>query len=70
LFDEWKKEWNAGNSHPLFTGKNRRLDLVLWNLTTKEEREFVQMGTPLKVRLSWIVWGYPGLSEIRFYEIF
>ncbi len=68
LFSEWKKYWNNINKHPLFTGDNARLDYVLWNLEVKEQDEFIQMGTPLIVKISWIVWGYPGLTEDKFYK--
>jgi len=70
LFSQWKSMWNEKNEHPLFTGNNRRLDLVLWNVEVKEKNEFTQMGTPLVAKLSWIVWGYPGLTVEEFYREF
>lgn len=70
IFPEWKKHWDKKNSHPLFIGENKQLDLVLWNVRTKEEDECLQMGTPRLVKLAWIVWGYPGLSEEDFYKEF
>lgn len=70
LFSEWKKIWNCRNEHYLYTRDNSRLDLVLWDLQVRDEDEFVQMGTPLKVKISWIIWGYPGLTEKEFYKEF
>jgi acetylornithine deacetylase len=70
LFTEWQKEWRRKNSHPLFRGPGKELNVVLWNLASEIPGEFTQMGIPLVAGLSWIVWCYPGIREEEFYRQF
>ena len=69
-FREWQGYWRARNSHPLFRGEGKQLNLVLSGLATTLPDEFVQLGTPLQATVSWIVWCYPGESESSFREAF
>ena len=66
LFSEWQGEWRRLNSHPLFEGAGKELNVVLWCIDSKKEGEFTQMGIPLVTRISWIVWCYPGMTEKEF----
>ncbi len=70
LFSELQEEWRSQNSHPLFTGPGKELNVVLWNLGSEIPGEFTQMGIPLVAGLSWIVWCFPGMSEEEFYRYF
>jgi acetylornithine deacetylase len=70
LFSMWEKEWRETNSHPLFTGKGKELNVILWSIDSKVPGEFTQLGTPLVTRLSWIIWCYPGMTQQRFYSEF
>ena len=70
LFSEWEENWRRGNSHPLFKGQDKQLKILLWNLDTGPEGEFIQLGAPMAVRLSWVVWCYPGMGEEEFYRGF
>ena len=70
LFAEWQEKWRAENHHPLFEGPGKELNIVLWQIDSHGEGEFVQMGTPLQTRIAWIVWCHPGMTETEFYDRF
>lgn len=71
LFKEWKTYWRSiNNSHELFIGNDNALNYLIWDISTRISDEFIQMGTPAVVKISWIVWVYPGTSEERFFNIF
>jgi len=70
IFKSWEKRWIASNSHPLFTGKDKELKILIWDIDSKIKEEFTQMGTPLITKLSWIVWCYPGENEDSFLKDF
>jgi acetylornithine deacetylase len=69
-FEEWEKYWQSINSHPLFTGRDQKLMVVLYEISSKKESDPIQMGIPQEIRLSWITWCYPGMDEQKFYSIF
>lgn len=69
-FKKWGKEWVARNQHPLFNEKGKELKILIWDIDSKIEGEFTQMGTPLITNLSWIVWCYPGTDENKFKKDF
>ena len=69
-FREWQSYWRARNSHPLFSGEDKQLNLVLSSVATTLPDEFSQLGTPLLATVSWIVWCYPGESELAFRDAF
>jgi acetylornithine deacetylase len=50
--------------------RGKELNVVLWNIDSKVEEEFTQLGIPLLTRISWIVWCYPGMTEEEFYRQF
>lgn len=70
LFSEWLEIWRGENSHRLFTGPGKQLNLMLWNLSSSSPGLTVQMGTPETSKISWIVWCYPGMTENKFYDGF
>jgi acetylornithine deacetylase len=70
LFEDWQKQWRSGNSHPFFTDPGKELNVLLWQIDSNKPGEFTQMGTPLRVKISWIVWCHPGLTEEEFYRRF
>lgn len=70
LFTEWLEIWRGENSHPLFTGPGKQLNLLLWDLSSASPGLTVQMGTPETAKISWIVWCYPGMDEKKFYDGF
>jgi acetylornithine deacetylase len=70
LFAEWQEEWRRENHHPLFVETGKELNVLLWKMDTTRPGEFTQMGTPLRARLSWIVWCHPGMTEAEFYRRF
>lgn len=69
-FREWQNFWRARNSHPLFLEEGKQLSLVLSSISSTVPGEFTQLGTPLLVTISWIVWCYPGESERTFPDAF
>ncbi len=70
LFKKWGKQWAQTNHHALFEEKGKELKVLLWDINSKTEGEFTQMGTPLITKLSWIVWCYPGTDENTFKQEF
>jgi acetylornithine deacetylase len=70
LFDEWKQQWRKENHHSLFEEPGAELNVLVWKIESTRPGEFTQMGTPLQVILSWIVWCHPGMDEKRFYSQF
>jgi acetylornithine deacetylase len=69
-FYEWESEWRARNTHPLFEGPGKQLNVVLWCVDSRGPGELPQMGIPLLTRISWIVWCYPGMTEAEFLRQF
>lgn len=70
LFNQWKEKWRAENYHPMFDEPGSELNTLLWRMSSTKPDEFTQMGTPLFVMLSWIVWCHPGMTEEEFYRRF
>jgi acetylornithine deacetylase len=70
LSREWQKRWRAQNRHPLFEEPGKELNVMLWHIDSKASEEFTQMGTPLMVCISWIVWCHPGTAEQEFQRQF
>ncbi|MDD5658814.1 MAG: M20/M25/M40 family metallo-hydrolase [Actinomycetota bacterium] len=70
LFKDWIKYWKSINSHELFIDKGKELNYLLWDMSTQVSDEFIQMGTPALIKISWIVWVYPGTDEEKFFRIF
>ena len=70
LFGEWEKQWRQENSHPMFTEPGKELNVLVWKIDSTRPGEFTQLGTPLEVRLSWIVWCHPNTIEEEFYKQF
>ena len=70
LFQRWEKEWRSSNTHPLFNESGKELKIVLYSVDTNDSCEFIQMGTPKSIKISWIVWCYPGMTEDIFYRKF
>ena len=70
LFKEWENYWDSMNNHALFQKPEGRLKVLLWDISSKVNGEFSQMGSPPLVRLSWVTWSYPGTGEDRFYKEF
>lgn len=69
-FEEWEKYWQSSNSHTLYPGKDQKLMVVLYEISSKKDSDPIQMGIPQEIRLSWITWCYPGMDEQTFYKIF
>ena len=69
-FMEWEKSWQNENSHPLFTGEGKEVKTLLWHIDSTSPGTFTQMGTPMIVKISWIVWCYPGREEQAFFDEF
>jgi len=69
-FKEWQDLWRKRNSHPLFAQKGKELNVLLWRIGSAEWGEFTQMGTPLRTKISWVVWCHPGMTEAEFYTQF
>jgi acetylornithine deacetylase len=70
LFREWEKIWRERNDHALFREEGKELNVVLWVIDSHNEGEFTQMGIPLSVKISWVVWCHPGMSEGEFWRQF
>jgi acetylornithine deacetylase len=70
LSREWQDSWRKANSHPLFREPGTQLNLMLSSIGSTAPGELIQMGTPLVVSLSWIVWCYPGMTEEEFHRRF
>lgn len=70
LFERWQEKWRRENSHPLFLGAEKKLNIVLWHIESTNPGEFIQMGAPLFTKISWMVWCYPGMTENEFYQRF
>jgi acetylornithine deacetylase len=70
LFSEWQDQWRGRNQHSLFTEPGKELNVMLWNIDSKVPDEFTQLGTPLITKISWIIWCYPGMTELEFYQQF
>jgi len=70
LFGEFQEVWRAQNSHPLFARPGKELNVLPWMIDSNRPDEFTQMGTPLQVKIRWIVWCHPGLTEQEFYPRF
>jgi acetylornithine deacetylase len=66
IFKSWEDKWVSSNKHPLFSGKDKELKILIWDIASNNPDEFTQMGTPSFTRLSWIVWCYPGEDEDLF----
>lgn len=69
-FEEWEKYWQSLNSHPLYSGQDQKLMVVLYEVSSKDDTDPIQMGIPQEIRLSWITWCYPGMATKTFYDIF
>jgi acetylornithine deacetylase len=69
-FKEWQDTWRRENSHPLFDEPGKELNVLLSDISSAVPGEFLQMGTPLRVAISWIIWCYPGMTEDEFYRRF
>ena len=70
LFGEFQDVWRAENRHPLFAHPGKGLNVLPWMIDSNRPGEFAQMGTPPQVRIRWIVWCHPGLTEEEFYQRF
>ena len=70
LFKEWEIYWQSLNSHKMFKGQGKELNVLLWNIDSKTSGEFTQLGNPLLTKISWIVWSYPGTDEKSFFSRF
>ncbi len=70
IFEKWEKKWRKLNKHKLFGEKGKELNVILWNIVSGSRDEFVQMGIPISVDISWIVFCYPGITEDKFYLLF
>ena len=71
LFRDWEAYWDSINSHSLFKKPHGALKLLLWDIVSNTGNEtFSQMGSPQSVRISWVIWSYPGTSEEFFYDKF
>ncbi len=70
LFEKWIQHWRNINSHELFLEKDNELNYLLWDISTQVSDEFIQMGTPANVKVSWIVWVHPGTTEEAFFKEF
>jgi len=70
FFKEWIEYWRSINSHELFLEKSKELNYLLWDISTQVSDEFIQMGTPATVKISWVVWVYPGTDEEEFFKLF
>ncbi len=70
LFKEWEKYWDNINSHYLFKKPDGGLKMLLWDIDSKAGADFTQMSSPIAVKISWVVWSYPGTSEEFFFNKF
>lgn len=71
LFRDWEYYWDSINSHRLFKKPEGALKLLLWDIDSKTYADgFTQLGSPHSVKISWVVWSYPGTDEKSFYEHF
>ena len=70
LLAKWQQQWRDQNSHPLFQGPGQELKALIWRIDSTREGEFTQLGTPLQVRLSWVIWCHPGMTEEEFFNRF
>ena len=68
--ENWQYKWRGMNSHPLFNEAGKELNVLIWDVVSNERDKFVQMGIPIEVIISWIVFCYPGIKEDEFYNIF
>lgn len=69
-FEEWEKDWQSLNSHPLYAGQDQKLMVVLYEINSKKDNSPIQMRIPQEIKLSWITWCYPGMDEQTFYNAF
>ena len=69
-FKIWERHWNSINSHKQFKKSNEALKLLLWDIDSKISGKFAQMGSPAAVKISWVIWSYPGTTEEYFYNKF
>lgn len=70
LFSQWQDKWRSENSHPLFSGLGKELNVVLWHIDSTRPGEFTQMSSPISTCIAWIVWCHPGMTEEEFYKRF
>ena len=70
LFASWEDSWRKEHHHPLFMGPGKELNVLPWIVDSTTPGEFTQMGTPGQVKISWIVWCHPGMSEEEFFSRF
>ena len=70
IIEEWEKIWRESNSHPLFDSPGKELNVIIWDVVSGKREEFVQMGIPVEVNISWIVFCYPNTSEEDIYRNF
>jgi acetylornithine deacetylase len=69
---ELEEKWQQQYSHPLFVRDAEKPKIMVWEIDSTRPGEFTQLGTPLQVKLSCVIWCYPGVSEeqirLRFEE--
>ena len=70
LFNKWQTDWRARNDHPMFRAPGQELNTIVWKIDSTRPGEFTQLGTPLQVKLSWVTWCHPGMSEEAFLGAF
>lgn len=70
FLEDWQTKWRSMNNHPLFDESGKELNVIIWDLVSGKRDEFVQMGIPIEVTVSWIVFCYPGTQEEDFYKLF
>jgi acetylornithine deacetylase len=70
LLAEFQEIWRAENQHPLFAQPGKELNVLPWNIDSSGPGEFTQLGTPLQVKVRWVIWGHPGQEEEAFYKRF
>jgi acetylornithine deacetylase len=58
-----EKQWQQQYTHPLFDRPLEQPRTLVWKIDSTRPGEFTQMGTPLQVILSCIIWCYPGTTE-------
>ena len=70
LFGIWQEQWRAENSHPLFNEPGKELNALVWKIDSTRPGEFTQLGTPIQVKMSWVMWCHPGTTEDEFFGRF
>ena len=70
LFGIWQELWRAENSHPLFNEPGKELNALVWKIDSTRQGEFTQLGTPIQVKMSWVIWCHPGTTEEEFFGRF